>query len=106
MSDRVFTLKINGFSKAGYGIQIETHSVTQDNLQTAIDWLDKTFPTMGIKGVVLSQEQRAEHLDAPKEEKECPIHKVMMSRKTKGKGSWYSHQLDDGTWCRGEVNGG
>ena len=31
----------------------------------------------------------------------CPIHNVAMTRHTKDGQSWYSHKLDDGTWCRG-----
>jgi hypothetical protein len=36
----------------------------------------------------------------------CPIHKVEMLKHTKGKSVWYSHKLEDGSWCRGETNGG
>jgi hypothetical protein len=32
----------------------------------------------------------------------CPIHNVPMKRYTKGNQSWLSHQLADGTWCRGK----
>lgn len=32
----------------------------------------------------------------------CPIHNLQMRKHTKGNTSWYSHQLPDGTWCRGK----
>lgn len=34
-------------------------------------------------------------------EKLCPIHGVPMTRREKDGAVWYSHQLPDGTWCRG-----
>ena len=34
-------------------------------------------------------------------EKACPIHNVMMKRRTNEKGSWYSHKLADDSWCNG-----
>lgn len=37
----------------------------------------------------------------------CPIHKVPMRRYEKDGRSWYSHRLENGSWCRGkEKNGG
>ena len=32
----------------------------------------------------------------------CPIHKLTMHQHTKGNQTWYSHQLDDGSWCKGK----
>jgi len=34
-------------------------------------------------------------------EKACPVHNVMMKRRTNDKGSWYSHKLADDSWCNG-----
>ena len=34
-------------------------------------------------------------------EKACPIHDVMMKRRTNAGGSWYSHKLADDSWCNG-----
>jgi len=33
--------------------------------------------------------------------KECPIHHCWMPRYEKDGRTWYSHQLEDGLWCRG-----
>jgi len=38
-------------------------------------------------------EQRDDHI--------CPIHGVPMKKHTQNGDTWYSHKLDDGTWCRG-----
>ena len=32
----------------------------------------------------------------------CPLHHVRMQHHTNGKGSWWSHKLADGTWCKGK----
>jgi hypothetical protein len=32
----------------------------------------------------------------------CPIHKVQMTRFTKENRVWYSHKLEDGSWCKGK----
>lgn len=32
----------------------------------------------------------------------CPIHKVTMRHFTKEDREWWSHKLDDGTWCNGK----
>jgi len=34
-------------------------------------------------------------------EKPCPIHDVMMKRRSGATGTWYSHKLADGSWCNG-----
>ena len=34
----------------------------------------------------------------------CPIHKCEMRRYEKDGRSWYSHRLDNGSWCRGKQN--
>ena len=32
----------------------------------------------------------------------CPIHGVEMKQYEKGGSKWYSHKLDDGSWCKGK----
>ena len=32
----------------------------------------------------------------------CPIHQVQMKRYSNQKGSWWSHRLENGKWCRGK----
>jgi len=32
----------------------------------------------------------------------CPIHRVKMERRTNERGSWYSHRLAGGGYCKGE----
>jgi hypothetical protein len=32
----------------------------------------------------------------------CPIHRCAMPRRTNERGSWYSHRLPSGEYCRGE----
>jgi len=31
----------------------------------------------------------------------CPLHQVAMEHRSNAKGSWYSHRLSDGTYCKG-----
>jgi hypothetical protein len=32
----------------------------------------------------------------------CPKHQVPMTQQHNTKGTWYSHRLADGTWCKGK----
>jgi hypothetical protein len=32
----------------------------------------------------------------------CPIHRCKMERRTNERGSWYSHRLQSGAYCKGE----
>ena len=32
----------------------------------------------------------------------CPIHRCTMERRTNERGSWYSHRLSSGAYCKGE----
>jgi hypothetical protein len=32
----------------------------------------------------------------------CPIHRCTMERRTNERGSWYSHRLPSGAYCKGE----
>jgi hypothetical protein len=36
----------------------------------------------------------------------CAIHERQMTRQSNERGSWWSHPLDDGTWCRGKKKRG
>ena len=57
-------------------------------------------PTLEELGAPAPQPQPTGNGGDPAE-KMCSIHQVMMPRRTKNGHSWYSHQLQDGTWCRG-----
>lgn len=35
----------------------------------------------------------------------CPIHNTPMQLRRSGDDTWYSHQMPDGTWCKGKDNG-
>jgi len=35
--------------------------------------------------------------------KQCPIHHCQMKRYEKEGKTWYSHKLEDGSWCYGKV---
>ena len=32
----------------------------------------------------------------------CAVHNVQMKRQTKGDRGWYSHWLENNTWCKGK----
>jgi hypothetical protein len=33
----------------------------------------------------------------------CPHHSVVMQQHHNARGTWYSHQVTDGTWCTGQA---
>jgi len=33
----------------------------------------------------------------------CPQHEVVMQQRRNARGTWYSHQVADGTWCTGQA---
>jgi len=39
---------------------------------------------------------------APPPEDWCPVHQVRMGRHSNANGTWYSHRLNDGTYCKGK----
>jgi hypothetical protein len=39
------------------------------------------------------------------ETKVCPIHKSNMRRYSKDGRSWFSHRIEDGSWCKGKQPG-
>lgn len=56
----------------------------------------------GMGGQPLTQRNN-HHVPGPeRDSRVCPIHNAKMTRKTKNGDSWYSHVLEDGTWCRGK----
>ena len=44
-------------------------------------------------------------LSAPAPEGWCQVHQVQMRRNEKDGRSWWSHQADDGSWCKGKPKG-
>jgi len=36
----------------------------------------------------------------------CAVHDVQMEPQSNARGNWYSHKLDDGTWCKGKKGQG
>jgi hypothetical protein len=39
---------------------------------------------------------------APPPDAWCPVHQVLMERRSNTNGAWYSHRLSDGTYCKGK----
>lgn len=62
-------------------------------LEAAITWLSEH----GAGGLLTLSGNGGEP-----ETKVCPIHGVAMKKREKYGDVWYSHQLADGSWCRGE----
>ena len=44
-----------------------------------------------------------EPAEPPSDPSWCAVHQCKMKQYTKGESRWYSHRLDDGTWCKGEA---
>ena len=49
-----------------------------------------------------SQKAPQKPSEEPTDSTFCPIHGVRMKRRGKGGQVWYSHRLNDGTWCKGK----
>lgn len=63
------------------------------------------FAGLGIvEGIATADEIAKGGYDTPKEEltATCAIHRVTMRHFTKEDREWWSHKLDDGTWCNGK----
>ena len=78
------------------------HVVRSDDLDEAlreIRALKQYITTSRAKAQ--EEEQNTAHHAQP-QEGWCPLHHVRMQHHTNGKGSWWSHKLADGTWCKGK----
>jgi hypothetical protein len=73
----------------GRKVQLTLRDYDEDSLLTRMELLLNRFP-----------EETPESTTPP--EGWCPIHQVQMKRYLNQKGSWWSHRLEDGKWCRGK----
>jgi hypothetical protein len=53
-----------------------------------------------------TNQEKAKNQDSNNDPVWCPIHQVEMRRYSKNGKSWYSHKLEDGTWCSGKPKNG
>ncbi len=82
-----------------------TSYVTQDGFvcritlrgETGKDLLDKASVALSYLMEHGFQPERSQRRDT----KLCPIHQAEMKKFEKNGKSWYSHKLDDGSWCNG-----
>ena len=105
MPERPITLWFKGVTPGGYEITLIAPDVDGSKLETAVKWLDGTLANLGIVGLRCSGAEHANGASLGAETKPCPIHNVPMTCHTKGTSKWFSHQLDDGSWCRGKAKG-
>ena len=80
---------------AGRRIQLTLRDDDEERLLQRLEKLLSRFP-------VPEQEAEQQTTPTPPAEGFCPIHKVKMRYFTKGSQSWWSHRLDNNTWCRGK----
>ena len=83
-----------------------TSYVTQDGFVCRITLRGETGKDLLEKaGVALSYLMehgfQPERNNQRRDTKPCPIHQAEMKKFEKNGKSWYSHKLDDGSWCNG-----
>lgn len=49
----------------------------------------------------ITRQQRSNTVEQKSEFEMCPIHNVSMREWKKNGRIWYSHKLEDGSWCKG-----
>jgi len=103
MPERLIKLRVKGVTSGGYEITLDIPDVDGSKLGTAVKWLDDTLVELGIVGLQCSLVKTSNGSSNDAETKLCPIHNVPMPCHTKGTSKWFSHQLEDGTWCRGKL---
>jgi hypothetical protein len=99
----MFSITAHGFTRAGYAVEVQFSDVANENLKKAFDWLDERLVVVGITPIMVHPGNGSSSAVTLTETKECPIHHVAMVLHTKGASRWFSHKLEDGTWCRGTV---
>jgi hypothetical protein len=83
-----------------------TSYVTQDGFVCRITLRGETGKDLLEKaGVALSYLKehgyQPERNNQRRDTKPCPLHHIEMKHFEKNGKSWYSHKLDDGSWCNG-----
>lgn len=76
-------------------LQAETGSSALAKAQAALAKLSESGCTP------LNHQKLTQSGDQKKEPVICPIHNVAMRQYQKNGRVWYSHKLDDGSWCKG-----
>ncbi len=79
----------------------ETGKDLLDKAAAAIKWLEEN----GALASGFTPKIEPTKPQEPQEQTDkgyCPIHKVQMTRFTKDNRVWYSHRLEDGSWCKGK----
>jgi hypothetical protein len=88
---------------SGFECQLSIEGSTgTEVLKKALSAIDKLKESQCIpitRGQTPAQD--TEHYK--EEELQCPIHKVKMSRWSKGNRTWYSHRWEGG-WCKGGLS--
>lgn len=56
----------------------------------------------GVQGPPAPSDASGAPVPAPPPDAWCPVHQVQMERRSNTNGSWYSHRLSDGTYCKGK----
>jgi len=108
---------LKGETKANAMMKAETKAKRRVTLSiVGLGWLDETevesiskTDAQRVKvddaGVITTDASKLWDNDMPaakEDTKECPVHKVLMDVKHGAYGKFYSHKLDDGTWCNGK----
>ena len=102
MTDRLLTLTVTGFTPAGYEISFQALDVKPGDLEKSILWFDVTLAGHGVRPVAGRDTQTGKPVMNENGTHKCTIHDVDMERHEKGNSHWYSHKLEDGSWCRGK----
>jgi len=95
--------------KRGYKVLVTMRDEEVKEVLTKVDWVIKLFenqpdvkPWYEEKDTTSKPKIDKPSVEEPIPENWCPIHQVEMTKYSKEGRSWYSHRLDDGTWCKGK----
>jgi len=103
MADRLLTITVTGFTPAGYEISAQALDVKPDVLEATIVWFDAKLLALGVRSVCGRENGKGQPVMNEDGAHTCKIHGVDMVRHEKGESHWFSHQLEDGSWCRGKA---
>ena len=87
--------------KNGYSLLFTIRDTEASELAKKMNTMIDYFQNNGITPDPIQQTIKPV-MEEPIPENWCPIHQVEMTKYSKEGRSWYSHRLDDGTWCKGK----
>lgn len=105
MVERMIAITLKGYTEAGFGVDLVIADVSWDKVALAVSGLVEKAGQVGLKPVISRNNHEATKQALDLAAPVCKIHGEPMTLHTKGSSKWYSHKLEDGSWCRGKEIG-